>query len=188
MISYVRKKCYGFAIELEKVPDNFQEVLKEHLKKYNIHAIESEMPLEINFTDKIGLDVNLKKVPKLFISSGAYRVYFDNDIIYIGSSDSDGNIPGRRKGMWGRRADWKSTLLGCNRYKCASSEITKHFYEGKDFPIGDLKRIQHEFFACHPYVARDVEFKLQKEYKDIHGDLPIFNRLDKYTGGARKIT
>ena len=48
MISYVRKKCYGFAIELEKVPANFQEVLKEHLRKYNIHAIESEMPTEIN--------------------------------------------------------------------------------------------------------------------------------------------
>ena len=89
--------------------------------------------------------------------------------------------------MWGRRADWKSTLLGCSRYKCASSEITTHFYNGKEFPIEDLKRIQHEFFATHPDVAREVEFKLQKEYKDEHGDLPILNRLEKYIGGARKI-
>jgi len=187
MICYIRKKCYGVAIELEKVPGNFLFILKEHLKKYNIVAIEPEDLGEITWSNKIPLGFKFKKVPLEFISSGAYRVYYDNQIIYIGSSDSDGRIPGRRKGMWGRRADWKSTLLGCKRYKCASSEITTHFYDGKDFPESDLNRIAHEFFACHPDSARELEFKLQKEHKDEHGDLPLLNRLDKYIGGARKI-
>ena len=40
MICYIRDKKYGVTIELEKIPQNFTTILKEHLKKYNIVAIE----------------------------------------------------------------------------------------------------------------------------------------------------
>ena len=53
--------------------------------------------------------------------------------------------------------------------------------------ISDLYRIKHEFYPCHPDLARDLEFELQKEYKDEHGDLPLLNRVENFTGGAKKI-
>ena len=89
--------------------------------------------------------------------------------------------------MWSRRADFKSTLIDEKRYKCASTDISKHFYDGKKMPESDLYRIKHEFYPCHPDLARDLEFELQKEYKDEHGDLPLLNRVENFTGGAKKI-
>ena len=108
MICYIREKSYGVAIELEKVPDNFVITLKEHLKKYNIIPIEPEVLGEITWSYKIPLDMKLRKVPSQFKSSGVYNVYYDNQVVYIGSSDCDGNIKGKRGGMWSRRADFKS--------------------------------------------------------------------------------
>ena len=187
MICYIREKSYGVAIELEKVPDNFVITLKEHLKKYNIIPIEPEVLGEITWSYKIPLDMKLRKVPSQFKSSGVYNVYYDNQVVYIGSSDCDGNIKGKRGGMWSRRADFKSTLIDEKRYKCASTDISKYFYDGKKMPESDLYRIKHKFYPCHPDSARELEFKLQKEYKDEHGDLPLLNQVENFTGGARKI-
>ena len=187
MICYIREKKYGVAIEIEKLPENFITILKEHLKKYNIVAFEPETIGEVKWSDKIPLDRKFKQVPTQFKSSGAYQVYFDNQIVYIGSSDCDGNIKGKRGGMWSRRADFKSTLIDEKRYKCASTDISNYFYDGKKIPKSDLNRIKHEFYPCHPDSARDVEFKLQKEYKDKHGELPLLNQVENFTGGARKI-
>ena len=60
-------------------------------------------------------------------------------------------------------------------------------YNGKKFPMKDICRFSHRFFNCHPDLVRDIEYKVQKEYKDEHGDLPLLNRVENYVGGARKI-
>ncbi len=112
MICYIRNKKYGVAIELEKIPQNFTIILKEHLKKYNIVPIEPEVIGEIKWSEKIPLHKSIKPIPSQFKSSGVYKIYMDDKEIYIGSSDSDGNIPGKRLGMFGRRADFKSSLKG----------------------------------------------------------------------------
>ena len=109
MICYIRDKKYGVTIELEKIPQNFTTILKEHLKKYNIVAIEPEVIGEIKWSDPIRLDMMFKTTPSELKSSGVYKIYMDDKLIYIGSSDSDGRLRGKRAGMWGRRADFKSS-------------------------------------------------------------------------------
>ena len=187
MICYIREKSYGISIELQKVPDNFLFVLKEHLKKYNINSITAEKPKNINWSEKIPLNYNFKKIPSTLKSSGVYRIWYNNQIIYIGSSDCDGNIKGKRGGMWSRRADFKSTLFEEKRYKCASSEVKSLLYDNKEIPKSDIIKFNHQFFACHPDVAREIEFDVQTEYKKQYGQLPILNRVKNFTGGARKI-
>jgi len=189
MICYIRNKKYGVTIELEKIPPNFTTILKEHLKKYNIVAIEPEVIDEIQWSEKIPLHKSIKPIPSQFKSSGVYKIYMDDKEIYIGSSDSDGNIPGKRLGMFGRRADFKSSLKGDKRqtYMDIPNLLSKYFYEGKKFPMKDICRFSHKFFSCHPDLVRDLEYKIQKEYKDKHGDLPLLNRVENYVGGARKI-
>ena len=117
MICYIREKSYGVSIEMEKIPDNFLEILKKHLNKYNITSLVAEKPSCIEWSEKIPLDYTFKKVPSTLKSSGVYRIWYNNQIIYIGSSDCDGNIKGKRGGMWSRRADFKSTLFEEKRYK-----------------------------------------------------------------------
>jgi len=190
MICYITSKPSGTIIQLEKKPQNFDKILEELLLKYNIVA---EKPvLDINLIDviwseKVALNKTFRKVPTDFIRSGVYRVFYDDEIIYIGSSESDGRIKDGRKGMWARRADFKTTLLGCERYKCASSEISKFFYNNKKFPEKDMYRIKHQFSPCHPDNARDLEFKIQTEHKKLFGQLPKLNVVKNNTGGARKI-
>ena len=187
MICYIREKSYGVSIEMEKIPDNFLEILKKHLNKYNITSLVAEKPSCIEWSEKIPLDYTFKKVPSTLKSSGVYRIWYNNQIIYIGSSDCDGNIKGKRGGMWSRRADFKSTLFEEKRYKCASSEVKSLLYENKEIPKSDIIKFKHQFFPCHPDVVRDVEFDIQKQYKQKYGDLPILNRVKNFTGGARKI-
>lgn len=190
MICYVRKKSSGTNIELEKKPINFDIKLKEFLSLYNITPEEPILDvnlIKINWSEEIPLNHFFKKVPTDFIKSGVYRVKYDNEIIYIGSSDTDGRIKGGRQGMWARRADFKSVLLGCERYKCASSEISKLFYNNEKFPEKDLYKIKHQFLPCHPDNARDLEFRIQKEYLIEFGQLPRLNIVTKSIGGARKI-
>jgi hypothetical protein len=187
MICYIRKKSYGVSIEMEKVPDNFLEILKNHLKKYNIKPLLAEKPNHIEWSEKIPLDYKFKKLPSFLKSSGVYRIWYDNQIIYIGSSDCDGNIKGKRGGMWSRRADFKSTLFEEKRYKCASSEVKLLLYNNKEIPRSDIVKFQHQFFSCHPDIVRDIEFNTQKEYKQKYNNLPILNRVKNFTGGARKI-
>ena len=189
MICYIRDKKYGVTIELEKIPQNFTTILKEHLKKYNIVAIEPEVIGEIKWSDPIRLDMMFKTTPSELKSSGVYKIYMDDKLIYIGSSDSYGRLRGKRAGMWGRRADFKSSLKGDKRqtYMDIPNLLSKYFYNGKKFPMKDICRFSHRFFSCHPDLVRDIEYKVQKEYKDEHGDLPLLNRVENYVGGARKI-
>jgi hypothetical protein len=190
MICYIRTKLSGTTIQLERKPQNFDKILEEFLSHYNIVAekpVSDINSIEVIWSEKIALNHIFKKVPIDFIRSGVYRVFYDDEIIYIGSSDADGRIKNNRKGMYTRRTDFKTTLLGCERYKCASSEISKFFYNNKKFPEKDLYRIKHQFFPCHPDNARDLEFKIQKEHKKQFGHLPKLNIVEYSTGGARKV-
>ncbi len=180
---------------MEKMPPNFVNILKEHLLKYNISPHEPEPITEVKWFPKISLETQFGYgVPNIYKSSGIYRIYFDGKIVYIGSSDSDGRLPGKRAGMWGRRADFKSSLYNSTikngrpqTYSNIPQQISKLFYKGKKFPMKDCYKFEHEFFPCHPDQVRDIEETIQKEYKDIHGDVPLFNKVENFVGGARKI-
>ena len=96
--------------------------------------------------------------------------------------------------MWCRRADFKSSLYNSTikngrpqTYSNIPQQISKLFYKGKKFPMKDCYKFEHEFFPCHPDQVRDIEETIQKEYKDIHGDVPLFNKVENFVGGARKI-
>lgn len=189
MKAYIRKRRYGLSIEASEITPKVLKEIKEILLKNNINVIEPVLPNEIIFSEKISLDKVFDRVPEKFKSSGVYRIYFDDELIYIGSSDCDGNIKGKRQGMWGRRYDFKSTLLEKPnaRYKCAATEIKKHFYDNKMFPESDLCRITHDFFECHPDLARKIEFTLQGKYYEKHSKMPLLNQVDNYVGGAKKL-
>jgi hypothetical protein len=193
MKAYLREKKYGISIESSNITYNLINDIKKLLRDNNIKVIEPIMPNEIVFSKKIKLNENITPIPEVYKSSGVYRVYFDDEIIYIGSSDCDGNIKGKRAGMWSRRYDFKSTLLerkeneAPKRYQCAASEVKRIFYNNERFPESDLYRIEHDFFPCHPDLAREIEFNKQQEYYDENNKLPVLNRVSEFVGGAKFI-
>ena len=193
MQAYLREKKYGISIESSYISPNLINSIKKTLKENNIQVIEPIMPAQIVFSKKIKLNENITPIPEEYKSSGVYRVYFDGEIIYIGSSDCDGNIKGKRAGMWSRRYDFKSTLLerqeheAPKRYQCAASEVKKVFYNNDRFPETDLYRIEHDFFPCHPDLARELEFDIQQKYYDKNNKMPILNIVSEFVGGAKNI-
>ena len=187
-MAYVREKKFGYVLELEDKPDNFKSLIKEFLSGHGFHIEEPIIPNEIIWSPRINLLQAFKKVPKEYKKSGVYRVYYDDTMIYIGCTQCDGTLKGKRQGMWARRQDFKSSLKGQRQtYFAIDKTMADYYYNGEKMPLDEYKRISHEFFVCHPDVSENLEQVLQQEYKDEHGDLPLLNRVENYVGSAKRV-
>ncbi len=145
----------------------------------NINYEIPEYPKWDDWSEKIHIHIkarNVRNVQKYY-KSGVYRIYLDDKIIYIGESRCDNqNFSKGRKGMWNRRSDFRSTILGNN--------IRNPYGNGSKFLelFGRemLNLIWHDFHPVHSLFCKQSEIELLQDYYNEHGKLPALQSESVY--------
>lgn len=157
-----------------------QGQLIEYLRhKYNFDYDAPQYPTWNDWSPKISLTAKAKDVPNqhLYTRSGCYKVWHNDTLIYIGETRCQkGN--GGRPGMWARRSDFRSTILGeeiQNPYGNAT-RFVEEFGNGEAI----LAQTFHTFHYVHPLYCKQAEQDLLQEYYTLHGTLPILQHEKDY--------
>ncbi len=190
---YLRERKTSLSIEMDfsiidkKKVKEIKKGMRALCREFDLNIIEPKSlrkpyrwagPVGLHMKDIRHIDKGIANAAR---QSGVYRYYYDGILIYIGSSDMDGRIDGKRS-MWKRRLDLKDCLTPTKdgRNKASSGkrrDILKAFYKGRSrFPKKDFNKITHEFLPCHPDMARGLEDEMLRDYKSKHGALPLLNR------------
>jgi len=112
---------------------------------------------------------------ELYTRSGCYKVWHKNTLIYIGETRCQRGTGGGRPGMWARRGDFRSTVLGEN-IQNPYGNATRFLEEfGKD-----ISNVSHTFHYVHPIYCKQAEEELLQEYYKKHKTLPILQHEKDY--------
>lgn len=133
-----------------------------------------------NWSDKIGFYQTSKDVTdyKKFIRSGVYKIWYNDEVIYIGETRCDKHVnPATRPGMWARRGDFRSTILGGNTIRNPYGNGTSYL---EKFSLDELDNIYHTFHYVHQDFCKEIELELLQEYYDTHNTLPILQSEHDY--------
>lgn len=126
----------------------------------------------VNWSDKINIHSKASEVKnqKEYIRSGVYKIWYKDEVIYIGETRCDKILnPSTRPGMWARRGDFRSTILGGDSIRNPYGNGTSFL---QHFSLDDLNDIYHTFHYVHQDFCKQIEIELLQEYYDLHGSLP----------------
>lgn len=151
-------------------PDKQLEIVQLLQSHYGFtHALPA-LPTWDNWSPKIPITAKAKDVPnqKDYVTSGCYKVWYDDEVIYIGETRTQKGEGTGRPGMWARRADFRSTILGKN-IQNPYGNATRFVQEFGD----NIERVYHTFHYVHPMYCKQAEEELLREYYKLHGKLPL---------------
>jgi len=127
-----------------------------------------EYPEFGDWSDRVSMTTYNKPVPTEYIRSGVYKIYHNDDVIYIGETRCDGTVVSR-KGMWSRRSDFRSTVQSEGKVKNPYGNALKFL---ELYGVNELVNVSHEFHYVHPKYCKEAEKDLLKEYYTTHYTLP----------------
>lgn len=155
------------------------EIINFLQTKYKFEHSIPPYPIWDEWSPKIKLTEianNIKNL-NLYKRAGCYKIWYKNELIYIGETRCDISLnPKDRPGMWARRYDFRSTVLGkdiLNPYGNASK-----FLEvlGKEA----VEDTYHTFHYVYPLHCKKAEIELLQNYYDEFGKLPILQSQHDY--------
>lgn len=164
------KQC-SKSITIQNIDLEEQKKIIEILKKsFSFNYSEPSYPKWDEWSPKISILSKAKDIDnqKSYTQSGCYKIWLDDEVIYIGETRCTKTDKNGRAGMWARRSDFKSTILGeniQNPYGNGTRYLEKF---GKD-----ISKVYHSFHYVHPMFCKQAEQELIKEYYKTYGRLPI---------------
>lgn len=162
---------------------NLDKILKLLETNFNITITRKEKPKlsELtNWSEKIPFNATSKQFKnyKDFTRSGVYKIWYKDELIYIGETRCDKTInPSTRPGMWARRGDFKSTILGGDSIRNPYGNGTAFL---QNFSLEDLSDVYHTFHYVPAEFCKEIELELLKEYYEQHNKLPLIQSEHDY--------
>ncbi len=154
-----------------------QKIIRALQKEFKFDYDVPTYPTWKEWSPKIPLTASAKEVhnQELYTRSGCYKVWHKNTLIYIGETRCQRGTGGGRPGMWARRGDFRSTVLGEN-IQNPYGNATRFLEEfGKD-----ISNVSHTFHYVHPIYCKQAEEELFQEYYKKHKTLPILQHEKDY--------
>jgi hypothetical protein len=133
-----------------------------------------------NWSEKINIHSKASDIKnqKDYIRSGVYKIWYNDELIYIGETRCDKLLnPSTRPGMWARRGDFRSTVLGGDSIRNPYGNGTSFL---KHFSLNELDNIYHTFHYVHRDFCKEIEIELLQEYYDLNNTLPILQSEHDY--------
>ena len=122
-----------------------------------------------------GKDLNRSE----YVKSGVYKIFHEDDgLIYIGETRCNGSLGNTktRPGMWARRADFRSTIMGENiRNPYGNGLKFLEVYGRKG-----LDCVYHRFHYVHPLYCKVAEQEQLQMYYNEYGKLPVLQSEHDY--------
>lgn len=167
---------YSTSLAIQGIDVETQYAILEKLKGFfNFEYEMPKYPLWDSWSPKIPLTSSARKVfnYKRYTRSGCYKIWMNDEIIYIGETRCgieivNGKRSAGRPGMWARRADFRSTILGKNIQNPYGNATRFVELFGTD-----ISNVYHTFHDVHPVYCKDAELELLRDYYKIHGKLPV---------------
>lgn len=159
--------------------DTQQEIIDLLLTKFKFNYSKPEYPIWDNWSNKIKLTETAGSLENLSLykRAGCYKIWYKDELIYIGETRCDFILnPKSRPGMWARRADFRSTILG-NNINNPYGNATRFL---KIFRKTSIKDTYHTFHQVHPAYCKEAELELLQNYYNEFGKLPILQSEHDY--------
>ena len=156
-----------------------KEIIELLQTKYKFNYSIPEYPNWNNWSPKIRLTENANSIKNqtIYKRAGCYKIWYNDELIYIGETRCDNILsPNTRPGMWARRGDFRSTVLG--------KDIRNPYGNGSKFleifGRDAIKDTYHTFHHVHPLYCKEAELELLQNYYNEFGKLPILQSEHDY--------